>query len=123
MTVLPILETANPRRLHIHLVRQEDLAALYQRQLHHVFLRIQAIANDVGESNPATDHLGITVVEVAKCLPWIPANSIVVLACFGGWSPLLRLKLTNLHSDRELFLLDDAPAFSSSHQEPIQMVV
>ncbi len=107
MTALPSLEMTDLRRSRLHPVRSEDLTALYRREPHHVFFRIQALASDNGGRDPMRDHLGITPAELAKCLPRIPGNSIIVLCCSGGCSPILRLKLSTLHTDRELFLLDD----------------
>jgi len=111
MTPLPRLQVFDSRRPRLHPVRQQDLAGLYKREPHHVFFRMQTIAGDIGENDPKRDHLGITTVELGKCLPWIPGNSIIVLCCSGGFSPFLRLELSSLHTDRELFLVDnDAPS-------------
>jgi hypothetical protein len=123
MTALPNLQIGDSRRPSLHPVRHEDLATLYKREPHHVFFRMQTPAGDIGNNDPVRDHLGITTVELAKCLPWIPGNSIIVLCCSEGFSPLLRLELSSLHTDRELFLVDnDAPSLGIFHEQADRVV-
>ncbi len=63
---------------------------------------MQELAGNMSES-----ELGITTVELGKCLLRIPGNSIIVLCCSGGFSTALRLEISTLHTGRELFLLED----------------
>ena len=114
MTALPSLSNIDLRKPHLHPVRHADLKQLYKRERHHLFFQMQTLADDLGESNSRKDHLGITTVELGKCLPWIPSDSTIVLYCSGGFSPMLRLQLSSLHTDRSLFLVDDdAPPLKS----------
>ena len=94
---------------YLHFVERKQLAELYKSEPNHVMFRLQGpqLAKERGEQSP--QHLGITLQELEKCIPWVPGNSTVFICSPDGFSPSLLNQLRGLHTQRELFLVESLP--------------
>ena len=101
---------------HLHFVDQKQLHELNQSQQHPVLFRLHGFNTDVWRHDPSPKHMGITVEEFEKCLPWIPYGDRILISSSDGFSPPLMKRLKDLHTKRDLFLVNEDPNSGDSFQ-------
>jgi len=101
----------------LHFVERRQFADLYESN--QVLFRLQdsQAIKEKGETSP--QRLGITLQELDKCIPWIPADSKIFICGPDGFGPSLLKQLGALNTERDLFLIEDLPHDLS----PTSMVV
>jgi hypothetical protein len=53
-------------------------------------------------------HLRLTLLELERCIAWIPIDKRVLIHCSGGYTAQVMNRLKNLHTTRHLYLLKAA---------------
>jgi hypothetical protein len=101
------IQTEHP---HLYFVDPKQVDQLGQSQMHPVLFRIQGPDTDPWPKDTSPKHLGITVEEFEKCLPWIPYGNRILISNTGGFSPRLMKRLKRLHTNRDLFLVNEEAA-------------
>jgi len=114
MNPLPAIHLTDMRKARITFVERSDLAALSQLARNYVYFHLQGTPHDAEQDSRISQHLGITSVELAKCLPWIPGSSSIFLHSFEGFTPVLLAELKALPTDRELLLVNDSERSAAS---------
>lgn len=103
----------------LRFVDRKQFADLYESEAHHVLFQLQdsQTGRENGETLPP--RVGITLQELEKCIPWVPGDSRIFICSPDGFSPSLLKQLKVLHTQRDLFLIDNLPNDLNS----IRMVV
>lgn len=97
------------QRPRLHFVDQEQFADLLESELHHVLFRLQSSQLVTGHGEASPQRVGITLGELEKCIPWVPGDSRVFICSPDGFGPSLLKQLEALHTQRDIFLVDNLP--------------
>jgi hypothetical protein len=70
-----------------------------------VLFELQSVpVAQAGEASPL-GYVRLTLLELERCIPWIPLDKRIVIDCSGGYSSQIMNRLNNLHTTRHLYLL------------------
>jgi hypothetical protein len=105
MTAIATTQLSEARSHSMYFVAREELPELFKRTQHHVYFHMQNVLEGPIHDDLMAHHKGITVAELAKCLPWIPLNSAIFLYSSAGFSSIILAALAALQTTRELFLV------------------
>jgi hypothetical protein len=94
---------------HLHFVNRKLLADLYESEPHHVLFRLQGSQAFKENGETSLQQVGITLRELEKCIPWVPGDSRIFICSPDGFGPSLLKHLRALHTQRDLFLIENLP--------------
>ncbi len=106
-------QSEHPR---LHFVDQKQLDELNQSKQHPLLFRLQAFNADICWRDTSPKHMGITVEEFEKCLPWIPYGNRILISSSAGFDPVLLKRLRHLHTKRDLYLVNEDTGSGESSQ-------
>ena len=98
----------------LHFVERKQFADLYESEPHHLLFRLQGFQGSRKNREGSPQRLGITLGELEKCIPWVPGDSRVFICSPDGFGPGLLKQLEALHTQRDLFLVENLPDDLSS---------
>jgi hypothetical protein len=102
-------------RPHLHFVERKQFADLYESEPHHLLFRLESFRGSRKNREGTPPRVGISLRELEKCIPWIPGDSRVFICSPDGFGPALLKQLEGLHTQRDLFLVDNLSG--TSHRQ------
>jgi hypothetical protein len=85
----------------------------YCPESNHLLFRLER-PGSVTTSNGQGQHIGMSIEELEKCIPWIPQDKKVFICCPDGFEPSLLNRLSRIDTNRDLYLIQSMSSGTSS---------
>lgn len=105
-TDLQRLDRAKSRSPRLHFLSAGHGVGPYLLEPQHVLFHLQVNGATKRASRDAPKALGVSLVELERCLPWIPRGSKIFISSAEGFSPTVIDRIKRINTARDLYLID-----------------